>query len=147
MHDAMKPYFLNVHLRHVTLRHVTLRQVIMIAAFVLAALSAAPSGVRAQGVAVLVNGDPITEYDIEQRTKLMQLGNQGQKPTRQVVVDDLINEKLKIQLLKRYAIEGTDKDVDNAYANMARRMRQTPKEFADHLAKQGVMSETLKSRM
>jgi len=30
---------------------------------------------------------------------------------------------------------------------MARRMRQSPKEFSDHLAKQGVMSETLKSRM
>jgi len=63
------------------------------------------------------------------------------------VIEDLINEKLKIQLLKRYAIEGTEKDVDNALANMARRMRQGPKEFTDQLARQGVMAETLKSRM
>src|SRR5258707_15226994 len=117
MHDAMKPYSLVTHLRHVTLR-----QVIAIAALALAALSAAPSGVQAQGVAVLVNGDPITEYDIEQRSKLMMLGNQGQKPTRQALVEELINERLKIQLLKRYAIPDVDKDVDNAYANMARRM-------------------------
>lgn len=151
MHDTMKPYslvpLLRQIMRPVTMRQVTMRQLIMIAAVALAALSIAPSAVQAQGVAVLVNGDPITDYDIEQRTKLMILGNQAQKPTRQAVVEELINEKLKIQLLKRYAIPDVDKDVDNAYANMARRMRQSPKDFADQLAKQGVMSETLKSRM
>jgi peptidyl-prolyl cis-trans isomerase SurA len=146
MHDAMKPYSLFPPLRSVTL----------IAALALAAMSAAPPAVQAQGqgqglglgVAVLVNGDPITNFDIEQRTKLMQLGAQGAKPpSRQQVIEELINEKLKIQLLKRYAIPDVDKDVDNAYANMARRMRQSPKEFTDGLARQGVMSETLKSRM
>jgi len=124
-----------------------LRHLTMIATLALAALSALPSGgAQAQGVAVLVNGDPITDYDIEQRIKLLQLG--GQKaPARPQVIEDLINEKLKIQLLKRYAIEGTDKDVDNSLANMARRMRQGPKEFTDQLARQGVMAETLRSRM
>ena len=136
MHDAMKTKLLFPLLRHLT----------MIAALALAALSAAPSGAQAQGVAVLVNGDPITEYDIEQRSKLMQVGAQ-KSPVRQQVIEELINEKLKIQLLRRYAIEGVDKDVDNALANMARRMKQSPKEFTDQLARQGVMAETLKSRM
>ena len=133
----MKPYSLVPLLRHL----------VVIASIALAALGVAPSGAHAQGVAVLVNGDPITDYDIDQRMRLMQLGNQGQKPTRQAVIEELINEKLKIQLLRRYAIPDVDKDVDNAYANMARRMRQSSKEFADNLAKQGVMQETLKSRM
>jgi peptidyl-prolyl cis-trans isomerase SurA len=105
-----------------------------------------PHAAQAQGVVVLVSGDPITEFDIEQRTKLMTLS--GQKGvTRQHVIDELINEKLKIQLLKRYAIPDIDKDVDNAMTNMARRMRQSPREFLDQLAKQGVQAETLKSRM
>jgi peptidyl-prolyl cis-trans isomerase SurA len=125
-----------------------LRHLTMIAALALAALSAVPSAAEAQGVAVLVNGDPVTDYDIDQRIKLLQLGGQGQKaPARQQVVEDLINEKLKIQLLKRYAIPDVDKDVDSAYANMARRMRQAPKEFSEQLARGGVMPETLKSRM
>ena len=63
------------------------------------------------------------------------------------MIEELINEKLKIQLLKRFTIDGIDKDVDNAYANMARRMRATPKEFTDNLEKSGVKTETLKSRI
>ncbi len=37
------------------------------------------------------------------------------------MIEELINEKLKIQLLKRYTIPDIDKDVDNALTNMARR--------------------------
>src|SRR5262245_55010624 len=121
-------------------------QLALLAGLVLAAFSAAPPVAGAQGVAVLVNGDPISDFDIEQRSKLMQVS--GQKPaSRQQVIDDLINEKLKIGVLKRYTIPDIDKDVDNAMINMARRMRQTPREFSDQLAKQGVMADTLKSRM
>ena len=100
---------------------------------------------EAQAVAI-VNGDPITAFDLEQRTKLIQLSTHQNKP-RNEVLEELINEKIKVQLLKRFAIEGIDKDVDNAYANMARRMRATPKQFSDNLEKSGVKTETLKSRI
>jgi peptidyl-prolyl cis-trans isomerase SurA len=112
----------------------------------LAVVATAPQGASAQGVVVLVNGDPITNFDIEQRSKLLQVSTQ-KTPPRQEVVEELINEKVKIQLLKRYTIPDIDKDVDNAYANMARRMRQSPKEFGEQLSKTGIMPETLKSRM
>ena len=116
------------------------------AAVAIVALAALNTYAFAQSVVVVVNGDPITNYDIEQRTKLIQLG--GQKPpARQDVIEELINEKLKIQLLRRFNFEGIDKDVDNAFANMARRMRQTASQFSEQLGKSGVMPETLKSRM
>jgi peptidyl-prolyl cis-trans isomerase SurA len=99
----------------------------------------------AQAVAI-VNGDPITAFDLEQRAKLIQLSTHQNKP-RNEVLDELVNEKIKIQLLKRFAIEGIDKDVDNAYTNMARRMRATPKQFSENLEKSGVKTETLKSRI
>lgn len=134
MQNAMKPKSLLFH------------KLAIGAAVALITIGAAPQAAQAQGVAVLVNGDPITDYDIEQRSKLMQLGAQ-KVSSRQQVIEDLINEKLKIGLLKRYTIPDIDKDVDNAMTNMARRMRQSPKEFTDNLAKQGVMAETLKSRM
>ena len=112
----------------------------------LVAAAAAMTGqARAQTVAI-VNGDPITQFDIEQRSKLIQLSSH-KTPTRNEVMEELVNEKLKIQLLKRFMIEGVDKDVDNAYANMARRMRVTPKDFTENLAKQGVKVETIKSRI
>ena len=116
------------------------------AVLALAVIAAVPPAARAQGVAVLVNGDPITNFDIEQRSKLLQLSTH-KTPARKDVIEELINEKLKIQLLKRYAIPDVDKDVDNAFANMARRMRQSPRDFTEQLVKSGINAETLKSRM
>jgi peptidyl-prolyl cis-trans isomerase SurA len=116
------------------------------AAFAILAAMATTAHAQAQDVVALVNGDPVTSFDIEQRAKLIELATH-KPPPRQEVLEELINEKLKIQLLKRYAIEGVDKDVDNAFTNMARRMRLTPKEFTDDLGRQGVKPETIKSRM
>jgi peptidyl-prolyl cis-trans isomerase SurA len=116
-----------------------------VALAVLATIAISPRA-EAQAVVVVVNGDPVTNFDLEQRSRLMQLASH-KAPARQDVLDELINEKLKIQLLKRYALEGIDKDVDNAFTNMARRMRATPKQFAENLEKQGVKPETIKSRM
>jgi peptidyl-prolyl cis-trans isomerase SurA len=50
------------------------------------------SPLRAQTVAVMVNGEPITNYDIEQRSKLNTLSTH--KPAvRQEVINELIDEK------------------------------------------------------
>ncbi len=105
-----------------------------------------PRSTGSQGVVVIVNGDPVTNFDIEQRHKLVQATTQ-KAAARDAVIEELIVEKLKIQMLRRYNIPDVDKDVDNALTNMARRMRQSSKEFADNLARQGIMVETLKSRM
>ena len=96
----------------------------------------------------MVNGDPITAFDIEQRSKLIQVSTPTSRPARQEVIDELIDEKLKIQLLKRYTIEGIDKEVDNAFANMARRARHDA--AAIHRAcsaSPGIKPSTLKSRI
>jgi peptidyl-prolyl cis-trans isomerase SurA len=109
-------------------------------------LVALPVSAPAQHVHILVNGDPITAFDIEQRTKLIQL-TAGKPPTRNEVVEELIEEKLKLQLLKRYAIDGMDAEVDQAYANMARRARLTAQGLNDTLEKHGIKPGTLKSRL
>jgi peptidyl-prolyl cis-trans isomerase SurA len=130
-------------IQHSLLR--ALHRLTMGAAMAVVAATALTASARAQ-TAVVVNGDPVTNFDIEQRSKLIQLSTH-KAPTRTEVVEDLINERLKIQLLRRYTIDGIDKDVDAAFTNMARRMRATPKDFADNLVKQGLMIETLKSRI
>ena len=122
-----------------------LRRVLFGAAITIVAAMTMIGRADAQAVAI-VNGDPITAFDLEQRAKLIQLSTHQNKP-RNEVLEELINEKLKVQLLKRFSIDGIDKDVDNAYANMARRMRATPKQFSDNLEKSGVKAETLKARI
>jgi peptidyl-prolyl cis-trans isomerase SurA len=136
MQDAMKPKLLLP----------ALLRLAAAAALALAVIAAPPQDAQAQGVVVVVNGDPITNFDIEQRSKLLQASTH-KAPARQDVIEELINEKVKIQLLKRYAIPDVDKDVDNAFANMARRMRQSPRDFTEQLGKSGINAETLKSRM
>ena len=121
------------------------RRLLLGAALAIVTATAMTVSAGAQTV-VIVNGDPVTQFDVEQRSKLVEISTR-KAPTRNEVLEELINEKLKIQLLRRFSIEGIDKDVDNAYANMARRMRATPKDFTENLAKQGLKTETLKSRI
>lgn len=122
----------------------TCRRVLFLAA--LGALTASSVPARAQQIAAVVNGDPITVFDVEQRSKLIQITLQ-KTPTRREVTEELVDEKLKLQLLRRYNIEGVDTEVENAFNNMARRARLTPAQLTEQLAKAGVMTGTLKSRI
>jgi peptidyl-prolyl cis-trans isomerase SurA len=101
---------------------------------------------RAQSVAVMVNGEPITNYDIEQRTKLTIISTR-KPPTRQQVIDELIDEKVKIREGKKFGVDPSASDIDASFASMSSRMRITPEQLAKSLESQGVRPETLKARM
>ncbi len=116
------------------------------AAIVAVAVPLLAATAQAQHVVVMVNGEPITALDIEQRSKLAQLS--GQKtPVRQEVIDELINEKLKVREAKRFGLEVSNAEVDGAFATMAGRMRLTPEMLTQHLAKSGINVTTLKNRI
>jgi len=100
----------------------------------------------AQQVTVVVNGEPITSYDIEQRSKFILLTTH-KTATRQQVVDELINDKLKVQVAKRYKLDITDNDINTAYANMSKRMHWTSDQLTQSLAQNGVDAATLKARI
>jgi peptidyl-prolyl cis-trans isomerase SurA len=101
---------------------------------------------HAQSVAVMVNGDPITNFDIEQRSKLVFLTTH--KPAdKQQVLNELIDEKLKIKEGKKFGVDPGTSDIDQAYAGMSGRMRLTPEQLTKSLEGQGVRSETLKARI
>ncbi len=97
-------------------------------------------------VAVMVNGEPITNYDIEQRGKLNTLSTH--KPAdRQQVIDELIDEKVKIREGKKFGIDPTAADVDQSYGTMAARMRITADQLTKSLESAGIRPDTLKSRV
>ncbi len=104
------------------------------------------SPLHAQSVAVMVNGEPITNYDIEQRSKLTHLTTH-KVPTRQEVIEDLINEKVKIKEAKRFGVDPTASDIDAAFAQMSSRMRITPDQLTKSLEVQGIRADTLKARI
>ena len=123
----------------------TFRKLLAATLLVLTA-SVAATAVRAQQVVVVVNGEPITALDIEQRSKLIQLSTH-KAPPRQDVIDELINEKLKVREAKKFGLDIPTSEVDTAYASMASRMRYTPEQLTQTLANAGVNAATLKARI
>ena len=115
-----------------------------ILALVLFACSNSP--LHAQTVVVMVNGEPITSFDIEQRSRLIQISTH-KTPTRQQVIDELIDEKVKIKEAKKYGVNPTASDIDQSYASMGQRMRMSPEQLTKTLEGQGVRPETLKARL
>jgi peptidyl-prolyl cis-trans isomerase SurA len=104
------------------------------------------SPLRAQTVAVMVNGEPITNYDIEQRSKLNALTTH--KPAvKQQVTEELIDEKLKIKEGKKFGVDPTASDIDQSYTAMSSRMRITPDQLTKSLEGQGIRPDTLKERI
>jgi peptidyl-prolyl cis-trans isomerase SurA len=114
-------------------------------ACILAAM-AVPSRALAQHVVLVVNGDVITDYDIDQRVKFNTLSTH-KTPARQDVIEELIDEKLKVQIGRRYKIELEDHDIDSSYGDMAKRMHLSPEQLTQTLAQGGVDSKTLKARI
>jgi peptidyl-prolyl cis-trans isomerase SurA len=110
------------------------------------AAAVAATGADAQQIVVVVNGEPITALDVEQRSKLTQLSTH-KAPPRQQVIDELIDEKLKVREAKKFGLEVSTSEVDSAYASMAGRMRLTPEQLTQQLAKSGVHVSTLKARI
>jgi peptidyl-prolyl cis-trans isomerase SurA len=109
-------------------------------------LQAGISPLHAQSVVVMVNGDPITDFDIEQRSKLDFLSSHKTQ-SRQDVLNELIDEKVKIKEGKKYGVDPTGSDIDQAYAEMSSRMRLSPDQLTKSLESQGIRAETLKARV
>jgi peptidyl-prolyl cis-trans isomerase SurA len=84
--------------------------------------------------------------DIEQRSKLNFMTAHKQQ-NRQDVINELIDEKVKIKEAKRFGVDPTSNDIDESYGQMARRMRITPDQLTQVLEKQGVRPDTLRSRI
>ena len=115
-----------------------------IGALLLVAATASPA--VAQQVLVMVNGEPITAIDVEQRTKFTVLSTQ-KTPSREAVLNELIDEKLKIKEAKRWGVDIPDSEVDSTYSSMAGRMRQSAEQLTQNLAKSGIAPNTLKARI
>lgn len=115
-------------------------------AFVILVAFGPQARLHAQSIAAMVNGEAITNGDIEQRIKLTQL-TAKKTLSRQEALDELINDKIKIREGKRYGLDLSATDIDAAYAGMASRMRMNDEQLARTLENAGVRPQTLKARM
>jgi len=99
-----------------------------------------PSVVKASAI---VNGEVITQTDIDQRLALLAIANGGRIPAdeverlRQQVLRNLIDETLQIQAAKAEEIEISESDIDKTVARVASNAKQTPEQMAEFLKSRG----------
>ncbi len=119
----------------------------VVAAMLVAALTfAAASAARAQQVVVFVNGQPITNLDIDHRAKFIQLSTK-KLPSRREALDSLIDEVLEVTEAKRFGIDVPDSEIDNSYASVATRMGIDTPKLTQLLVAGGASDDTLKHRL
>ena len=102
--------------------------------------AALPQVVKATAI---VNGEVITQTDINQRIALLALANQQEVPAdelerlRQQVLRNLIDETLQIQAAKAEEITVAAAEIDRTVARVAGNVKQTPEEMAAYLTANG----------
>ena len=101
----------------------------------------------------LVNGDIITDTDIDQRLALVITANGGRvseeekQRLRLQVLRNLIDEKLQIQEAGAHDVKITDDDVDAAYKRVAANFKQTPGKFEEFLRANGSSPVSIKQQI
>ena len=102
--------------------------------------AALPQIVKATAI---VNGEVITQTDVDQRIALLSIANGQQVPAdeierlRQQVLRNLIDETLQIQAAKGEEINVTSADIDRTVTRVAGNVKQTPEQMAGYLASNG----------
>lgn len=101
-----------------------------------------------------VNGEIITATDIEQRMALIRIANndmvlppEEEQRLRQQVFSNLIDEKLQIQEARAADISIDENLINEQFARLATRFRQTPEEFTQYLASKGSSAAAVKQQI
>ena len=112
--------------------------------------SAIPSVVKATAI---VNGDVITQTDVQQRVQLLVISNGSQlapeerERVSQQVLRNLIDETLEIQAAKDDKIEVKKSDIDKTVARVAGNVKQTPQQLAAFLEQNGSNIKSLRRQI
>jgi peptidyl-prolyl cis-trans isomerase SurA len=112
--------------------------------------NAMPSVVKATAI---VNGDVITQTDVQQRLALLAIANGGQIPAEQVeplsqqVLRNLIDETLQIQAAKTEKIDIKRSDIDKTVTRVAGNVKKTPEQLAAFLEANGSSIKSLRRQI
>jgi peptidyl-prolyl cis-trans isomerase SurA len=112
--------------------------------------NAMPSVVKATAI---VNGDVITQTDIEQRLAWLAIANGGAIPPEErqrlaeQVLRNLIDETLEIQAAKTEKIDVKPSDIDKTVARVAASGKMTPDQLAAYLQANGSNIKTMRRQI
>ncbi|MBX3575689.1 MAG: peptidylprolyl isomerase [Rhizobiaceae bacterium] len=103
-------------------------------------LTSAPAS--ASEIKYVVNGVPVTSYDIQRRAAFLKL--QGRKNAGKAAADEMVEQALKQKEVERLGIKISDKAVDDSFARFAGSNKMSAKQMSSILAQAGVTAEHFK---
>lgn len=104
-------------------------------------------------IEVLVNDEPISSFDINQRLRLVIAISGGVRTqeeflqVREQVIQSMVDEKLQLQEAAEVELEISDEQLEQFFARRAQGVGQQPEQFAEALASIGSSKETMKKQM
>ncbi len=97
----------------------------------------------AQSIISSINGDPITNIDIEERMKLLRVLH---KPaTREAAVESLYTDRLEIREAGKYGVNLKDADISEEIVQVAKEMKVQPQVLVAEIQHAGVTEEHFKT--
>lgn len=104
-------------------------------------------------IEVLVNDEPISSFDINQRLRLVIAISGGVRTqeeflqVREQVIQSMVDEKLQLQEAAEVELEVSDDQLEQFFARRAQGAGQEPEQFAQALVSIGSSKETMKKQM
>ncbi len=124
-------------------RMITMALAILLA-FTLEA-SAADASVVVDRVVAVVNGEIITLSDLQREESIRKIERSAQN--EHLVLEDMIDRKLQMAAAKRAGLDVTEKELDDAVADIMKRNSFDKKQFEAALAKEGLTLEQYRKEL
>lgn len=99
---------------------------------------------QAAEIKYVVNKEPITSYDIQRRTAMLRLMQRGGN-IRQIATDEMIDQVLRNQEVRRLRISISNQQVDSAYERFAKSNGMSVRQMDGILGQSGVTKEHFKA--
>lgn len=111
---------------------------------------AVPASAQAeQSIIVLVNDEPITNYDVTQRMRLLTATTR--KPAndamRKKVIEELISERIQLQEATKNSVIVSDEQLEEVFGRVAKSNNMSGTQLTASLAKLGVNIKTMKEQI
>ncbi|MCI0467546.1 MAG: hypothetical protein L0Y57_11160 [Beijerinckiaceae bacterium] len=106
-------------------------------------LAPAGSPAFAQVIVATINGDPITDIDIDERMKMLRV---LRKPaSRDAAIESLFTDRLKIREAGKFSINPRDSDIGQQVVSTAKDLKLAPEALIAALQQAGVTGEHFKA--
>jgi peptidyl-prolyl cis-trans isomerase SurA len=91
---------------------------------------------HAQAIIATVNGDPITDIDLEERMKLLRVLHQP--ATHDAALESMIEDQLKLDETAKFKIKVSDAEIGQQISKVANQLKMAPQALFDAIQEAGV---------